>query len=278
MKKSPTLPPTLIWIAFSDNSPRARAALSILYETYREPIRAYIRRWRYAGGYDVDQADELMQRFFERLTDKLDLVKNWDPKRTRFRSWLFASVNYFLLNDLDCRARERLHVSYEDVLHAPSDSRTPERMLAVQWARDWVTVLIDGAFAALRAEYERTDRLVLYDALSQYLGLAASRSEEPPYAKLSERLGRPPGTLRSDMSRMRRYWKRVIWELVRQTVPADQVRSEIELLISVLESEYECSLPLPPARHRASTSRTDPPPPTLTRSKVGEEHPSEWMQ
>src|SRR5215510_7089579 len=97
MKKSPTLPPTLIRIAFSDNTPRARAALKILYDTYREPVRGYIRRWRY-GGYDADQVEELMQEFFALRIAKLDLVRNWDPERTRFRSWLFGAINNFLLN------------------------------------------------------------------------------------------------------------------------------------------------------------------------------------
>ena len=280
-KKSPTLRPTLIKIAFSDNSPRARAALKILYETYCEPVRGYIRRWRYAGAFEPDQVDELMQDFFTLRIAKLDLVKNWDPERTRFRSWLFASVNNFLLNKLDQQARERFDVSYQDVLHAPSDVRTPQHLLEVEWARDWANVLITQAFAALRAEYARKDLVALHDALSPYLGLAVSRAEEPPYADLSARLGRPQVTLRGDMSKMRRYWKGVIWELIRQTVPDGQVRGELELLISVLENQNCDSAPLPPARRRSPRPREDEDPdpsrPYLNGAQPSNSVRSEWI-
>src|SRR5262245_16916369 len=121
MKKSPTLRPTLIWIAFSDDGPNARAAMKVLYETYREPVLSYIRRWRFRGGYSADQAEELMQEFFHLRIEKQDLVKNWDPERTRFRSWLFAAVNNFLLGKLARETRERANVSYDDLLHAPAD-------------------------------------------------------------------------------------------------------------------------------------------------------------
>jgi DNA-directed RNA polymerase specialized sigma24 family protein len=259
--RSPTLRPTLVWIAFSDDSPRARAALSILYKTYRKPVEAYIRRWRFAGRYDAERAEELTQEFFVRQVAKRDLVKNWDPERTRFRTWLFAAVRHFLLNELDRRARERLHVSFDDALHEPSDSRTPERELADEWARDWAKALIDEAFVALRRAYAAGDRerLARHDALVPYLGLAMSKREEPPYADLSERLGRLPVTLRGDMRKMRGVWKEAVCHVVRQTVPADEVVSELRFLVSVLEGR-DRELPIPPKLHPRilRTSRIEP--------------------
>jgi DNA-directed RNA polymerase specialized sigma24 family protein len=246
--RSPTLRPTLIWIAFSDDSPLARAALSTLYETYRKPVEDYIRRWQFAGRYDAERAEELTQEFFVRQVAKRDLVRNWDPERTRFRTWLFAAVRHFLLNELDRRARERLNVSFDDVLHEPSDSRTPERLLADEWARDWAKALIDEAFVALRRAYAAGNRLALHDALVPYLGLAMSKCEEPPYAELSERLGRRAVTLRGDMRKMRIVWKQAVCHVIRQTVPADQVVSELRFLVSVLEGR-DHELPIPPKMH-----------------------------
>jgi hypothetical protein len=178
-------------------------------------------------------------------------VRNWDPERTRFRTWLFAAINYFLLNHLGRDARARLHVSYDDGAHAPADARTPERLLADAWARDWARSLIDHASAELRAEYERKGRIELHDALRPYLGLATSRAEEPPYAELSKRMSKSIVALRGDMLKMRNFWKAAVSELVRQTVPEAEVRSELELLLSALEERDHDAVPPPPARRRA---------------------------
>jgi DNA-directed RNA polymerase specialized sigma24 family protein len=248
---SPTLPPTLIKLALSGDGPSARKALSTLYETYQAPVRAYIFRWRHGAAFKAEQVDDLMQEFFSLRIEKLDLVRNWDPERTRFRTWLFAALNYFLLNHLGREARARLHVCYDDGVHAPAEARTPERLVADAWARDWARSLIDHASAALRAEYERKGRSELHDGLRPYLGLAANRTEEPPYAELSKRLGKSVVALRGDMFKMRSFWKAAVWELARQTVPEDEVQSELQLLISVLDERDE-ALPGPPARRRAA--------------------------
>ena len=249
---SPTLPPTLIKLALSDDGPAARKALSTLYETYQAPVRAYIFRWRHGSAFTAEQVDDLMQEFFSLRIEKLDLVRNWEPERTRFRTWLFAALNYFLLNHLGRDARARLHVSYDDAAHAIADARTPERLLAGVWARDWARSLIDHASAELRAAHERKGQIELHDALRPYLGIATNRAEDPPYAELSKRLGKSVVALRGHMHKMRRFWQAAVKELVRQTVPEDEVQSELELLISALEERDPAALPAPPARRRAA--------------------------
>ena len=78
----------------------SREALARLCELYWYPLYAYVRRW----GYDADQAQDLTQEFFTRLLEK-HYLRDADPARGRFRSFLLASLKHFLSNERDRAAR-----------------------------------------------------------------------------------------------------------------------------------------------------------------------------
>jgi DNA-directed RNA polymerase specialized sigma24 family protein len=245
--RQPTLPPSLVFLAFSGTGPTARAALATLYETYYEPVRAYIERWRYGRGYGREQIEDLMHEFFSRRIEKMDLVKNWDPERVRFRTWLFAALNHFLLSSRKGEQRDPLAALSDEPRYEGLDARTPEDALSHAWAHDWMRVLIKSSNAKLRAKYERRNRLTLYLALSPYLALGSKRDEHPPYASLSQDLRKSEGALRVDVLRMRELWKVIFWEEVRQTVPDSDVENEIRCLIEAL-GESDASVLIGPEK------------------------------
>src|SRR5262245_43845085 len=70
------------------------AALAELCEAYWYPAYAYVRR----SGYSAADAADITQAFFVRMLEK-QFLKDADPERGRFRSFLLASLKHFILND-----------------------------------------------------------------------------------------------------------------------------------------------------------------------------------
>ena len=98
--KGPRLFTTTHWsvvlAAGRSNDPRATEALERLCCTYWRPLYLFVRN----SGYDEEAAKDMTQAFFERLLEK-DYVKDADPARGRFRSFLLASLKHFLANEWD---------------------------------------------------------------------------------------------------------------------------------------------------------------------------------
>src|SRR4029079_8997508 len=95
---------TLIVRAAGDpTSSQAREALAELCESYWYPVYAFVRR----TGKSTEDAQDLTQAFFARVLEKRGL-RNADPERGRFRSYLLAAVRHFLANEHD---REITHKS-----------------------------------------------------------------------------------------------------------------------------------------------------------------------
>ena len=75
---------------------RAPEALERLCGAYWRPLYLFVR----SSGYDEETAKDLTQAFFERLLGK-DYVKDADPARGRFRTFLLAALKHFLANEWD---------------------------------------------------------------------------------------------------------------------------------------------------------------------------------
>ena len=75
---------------------RTTEALERLCGAYWRPLYLFVR----SSGYDEETAKDLTQAFFERLLGK-DYVKDADPARGRFRTFLLAALKHFLANEWD---------------------------------------------------------------------------------------------------------------------------------------------------------------------------------
>ena len=84
-------------------SAEARQAMATLCETYWPPVYAFIRR----KGHSSADAEDLTQGYFSRFLEKA-YVKDFRPEAGRFRTFLCASVQHFLANEMDReRAKKR---------------------------------------------------------------------------------------------------------------------------------------------------------------------------
>src|SRR5947208_4811588 len=162
---------SLVLAAGRPGDRRSKEALASLCEIYWPPVYSFVRR----KGFSADDALDLTQGFFARVIAK-NYFHDADPNRGRFRSFLAASVDHFLLNELDrARALKRggpapplsLDVQTAEGHYQiePHDELTPERLFDYQWA----LVLLQRVLERLGDGYPAAGKKALFDHLKGFL-------------------------------------------------------------------------------------------------------------
>jgi RNA polymerase sigma-70 factor (ECF subfamily) len=80
-------------IGASSDSDKKRNLIGLLLKRYWKPVYCYLRR----KGYDNDQAKDLTQGFFHEVVLGRQLIQKADRSRGRFRSYLLAALNNYIL-------------------------------------------------------------------------------------------------------------------------------------------------------------------------------------
>jgi RNA polymerase sigma-70 factor (ECF subfamily) len=111
--------------------------LDRLFRAYWTPVYLFIRR---AWGRPEESARDLTQEFFLRLLET-DFLKDVDPSKGRFRTYVKACLRHFLLDDAKhARAQKRggdaKHFSLEGAAlpAEPAAAASPEEAFDREWA------------------------------------------------------------------------------------------------------------------------------------------------
>ncbi len=212
----------------------SREALASLCESYWYPLYAYVRRW----GHGPDDAQDLTQEFFARLLEKRYL-RDADPARGRFRSFLLASLKHFLSNERDKASAVKrggrativpLEIETAEGMYRlePPDAETPEKV----FERRWALTLLQRTLARLRDEFTAGGRREMFARLEGYL---TGERETVPYAQLAAELGMTEGAVKVAVHRLRRRFGALLRDEIGETVsdPA-QVDDEVRELFRIL--------------------------------------------
>jgi RNA polymerase sigma-70 factor (ECF subfamily) len=225
---------SLILAAASDPTTAARQALSILCQTYWNPVYAFIRR----KGYDPDQAQDLTQEFFARLIEK-NYLGDADRERGRFRSFLLTAVKHFLANEWDRaqaqkRGAGRFPISIDTAaaegwyVPAVVDPVTPECL----FERRWALSLLDRVLSRLKEDYTAAGKADQFAVMESFLN---NDPDGERYEQAADRLGVSSGALRMSVSRMRSKYRALLREEIAETVTTpEEVDEEIRFLLSSL--------------------------------------------
>jgi RNA polymerase sigma-70 factor (ECF subfamily) len=216
--------------------PNAQAALERLCQVYWYPLYGYVRR----QGRSVEEAQDLTQEFFARLLRK-EYLRNPDPARGRFRTFLLTALKRFLINDWE-RGRAARRGDGQSVisldqretetrfLAEPVDQSTPEKAFEKRWA---VTVL-EQVLERLREESIAGGKAERFERLKVLLW---GEKGSPPYAAVAEELGLSEGALKVVVHRLRKRYRELLRAEVAQTVARPQeVDDELRHLIAVISS------------------------------------------
>jgi RNA polymerase sigma-70 factor (ECF subfamily) len=229
----------MVLSAADARSPRGRESLAELCNIYWRPVYAYVRK----RGESPEDARDLTQEFFATLLEK-NYVAAADRSRGRFRSFLLASVQHFLLNAWDRkRARKRggdvkhesldVHVDDRFVPIQPATHETPERIFEHQWAVSLVERVVD----TLRAEQRKAGKAETFDVL---LPLMCSERHDESYAEIAKAIGSTQGAIRVAVHRLRRRFRALLIAEISGTVSgADQVDEELNYLLTALQDPEE---------------------------------------
>lgn len=225
---------SVVLAAGDRRAPEATAALERLCQTYWYPLYAYIRR----RGYSQHDAEDLTQAFFAHLLERHSLQR-LSPAKGKFRSFLLASMNYFLADQYDRRSALKrgggqliisfeAHAAEERFRIEPVDSCSPDKL----FERRWALTLLDRVLARLEAEFVEAGKKAQFDRLSVYL---IHGSADSSYADAARDLGQTEEAVKKASQRMRRRFYTLFREEIANTVatPAD-VDEELRYLCNLM--------------------------------------------
>lgn len=216
--------------------PHAALALDKLCRIYWYPLYAYLRRC----GHSEHDAQDLTQGFFAQLLERGSIQKATREKG-KFRSFLLASLNYFVSDERDRAAatkrggdRQFFSLDAEEAenryCHEPADERNPERV----FERRWALTLLDHVLARLAREFAATGKHDLFDRLQPLL---VEGTKGKTYAEIGREAGMTEEAVKKAVQRMRRRYHQLFREEIAHTVAtSEEIEEELRHLCHVLGS------------------------------------------
>lgn len=210
------------------------AAMEQLCTTYWYPLYAFVRR----QGHSPEEASDLTQEFVSRLLAG-DCLRDLDPKKGRFRSFLIGCLKRFLADEWDkSRAKKRgggrraMSLDTMDLETRsrvePVDTASADRL----YERRWALTVLEVVLRKLETECNGAGKGRLFAALEP--GLAGGNMSKP-LAEVAAELGMTEGAVKTASHRLKQRFVELLRAEVAQTVADPQdVDDELRHLIAVV--------------------------------------------
>ena len=192
---------SVVLTAGPNNDTAAAAAWERLAGTYWYPVYAHVRR-RVGTSFE---AEDLVQGFFESLLRRRSL-RQVNPGRGRFRTFLLSALNYFLADQFEraTAAKRGLGqvVSFDALeaeqrfLHEPASGDAPDR----EFDRRWAETVVEHALANLETEQRQAGRDREFEVLKEFL---AREVEAGEYESVARQLALSPNAVAAAVRRLR---------------------------------------------------------------------------
>jgi RNA polymerase sigma-70 factor (ECF subfamily) len=224
---------SVVIAAGATTEPRAHAAMAKLCRIYWRPIYAYLRR----GGYDMHDAQDLTQSFFQHLLEN-ETLRRVSREKGRFRSFLLGALKLCLADEQARRHTLKRggriqfistdELEAEELHHLRADREAaPDEILDARWAG----VVLERALEQVRAEYTAEGKADLFEALSPFLG---GTKPHVSYQEVADRMKLGLGAVKTLIYRLRRQFATAVRREIMQTVSAPhEVDDELRRLRSV---------------------------------------------
>ena len=223
----------IVLAAGHHSDPHSRAALETLCRTYWYPLYFYLRR----SGYDVEDAEDLIQGFFAHMLDG-SMLRGLTPHGGRFRSFLLTSLKHHLAHEREKACAQKrgggrsllpLDVASAETLYARASSQP---LSADQfYAQRWAETLLERALDRLRDLYVRAGKEDLFEGIEGLL--TSADSVEGTYQERGRRLGMSEGAVKVAVHRLRARFGDCLREEVAQTVSdPEEIDDEMRELLS----------------------------------------------
>ena len=224
---------SLVQRATGTDDAAAMTALAALCEAYWYPIYAYIRR----AGRNPHDAEDLTQGFFAWLLEKGVLAKA-DASKGKLRTFLLTCARRFLTDEHDRAMAQKRGAAVltsfdsaqaeERYAAEPRDDLSPDRL----FQRRWAFTILDRALTLLGEEYNAQKKGGTFTALRPFLGFGPD--PEKRYEEIATALGKPLGTVKNEVFRLRKRWREIIFDLVSMTIASEspeEIKAELAELL-----------------------------------------------
>ena len=218
-KSEPAVFATTRWtlIGHAAGGPQAQAVLGELLSIYWQPLYRYARR----VGKSREDAEDLVQGFMERLIEN-ESLRHPDPQKGRFRTFLLALFNHWMINEWKRGSREKRggcssHVPFDwqhaeaGVVHEPADARSPD----VLYDREWALALLEATLNRLEETCRAEGGASAFGFLKPCLTADTARIS---YRELAASLGLSEGAARVAVHRLRKRYQELLREVIAETV------------------------------------------------------------
>jgi RNA polymerase sigma-70 factor (ECF subfamily) len=206
-------------------------AIAELVRMYSPALRAHLLQTLH---YDEHRADDLLQGFLAEKVLEQRLIGCADPARGRFRTFLLAALDRYVVDEHRHRAarkrsprKEVLDVhDHRDTLAARGGPDGQTDAFDLAWARE----VLGEVLATMRARCEQTDRLDLWDVFqSRYLKPAMEGVSPEPHDSIARRLNLDgPRAAANLLITAKRQFTRVFKEVVKRYAAGDaEARDEV---------------------------------------------------
>jgi RNA polymerase sigma factor (sigma-70 family) len=197
-------------------------ALETLCAAYWKPVYKYVR-WRW--NRPADAAQDLTQGFFAELLER-ELLDDFDPKKSRLRTYLRICVDSFVMNEDKARHRQKRggsipHIALdfaaaEDEFGAtvmdPASIPSPES-LEEFFEKEWVRSLFTLAVEDLRELCEQRERTRTFRLFEAY---DLEGNEKISYEQLSNDYGLPVTDVTNALAWARREFRKIALDRLRE--------------------------------------------------------------
>ena len=228
---------TEILVAVGHQATGATQALESLCAKYRPPLYAFIR----AQGHSPADAEDSVQGFFVHLLAK-DRLKQVNPGKGKFRSFLLACLTNYLRNQWDKEHAQRRGGGRAHLLIKSSDTETgdgvaprnfndPQR----EFEREWASTLIREVLGQLKARYHDSGRGEIFETLHPLLAGEGEHGQGNKAA--AAKLGLTENAVRQAVHRLRRDYRQLLLAEVSRTVESpSEAEEEIRYLSRVFQT------------------------------------------
>jgi RNA polymerase sigma-70 factor (ECF subfamily) len=232
-------PPTLwsvVLRAGQLSSEQSHEALATLCRAYWFPLYAYLRR----EGKSPPDAEDLTQGFLLHLLEKGALSRARKEKG-KFRSFLLASLQYFLANERHKQMAQKRGggAVFVELDQNTAENRYQAELMDVQdparlFDRRWATTVLERALSRLESEYAEPGRVARFQELRVFL---LGEPKSLTYAEVGKRLGLKEGAVKVAVLRLRQRFGELLRVEVASTVATSaEVEEELRLLFASLSA------------------------------------------
>lgn len=215
-----------------DDNERARVALEMLCQQYREPLVQFLLLAKIST---EDEVEDVIQDFLAYFIAR-ENFKRADPVRGRLRTFLIGSLKNFA-NNTKARASaikrggNTTTVSLDDTHPHPANGQSVEEI----FDRSWGMTVMNRAVDRLKAEFQKRGKEQWFQHIARFLEW---QSETDSYDEVAQALDVRPNRVALEVFRMRRRFREIIREEVGQTVgEQSEIEDELRYLARVLASE-----------------------------------------